>query len=185
MSQNWYAVYTGPKKEGAAVRFLNKKGIENFCPLNYFALPNQKGRKAFCQPLFSSLVFIHCTGNEVLSVVRNIPGASNLVYWKSEPAVISNREIEAVKNITARYMEISCEKAPVRMGEEVSVIDGPVYNYNENSVSVKYQQVKITLPSLGFVLTAGKQRTFESQVIHQPFSQFSFLPRRLTALFAN
>lgn len=183
MSRKWYAVYTKAQREKKVSSILAKKGIESYCPLNYIAGENTGNKRGIFEPLFTSFVFVNISDPEIITV-KNIAGVVNLVYWKSKPAVISDAEIDAVKQITSGYMNIKLERAAVGSAEGVLIVDEPVFSYNENSVRVKYHTLKVVLPSLGYMLIAEKEWVHQG-VIQPQFEQFSLLPKRLAALFTN
>lgn len=185
MSSNWYAVYTMPQRERKVSTNLTKKGIENYCPVNYIERQKANIRRGAFEPLFSCYVFVHISEAEIASV-RNVPGVINLIYWKSKPAIISNEEISTLKQLTSAYMNIKLEKSVVNMEDTVHFLDEPVISYKENSVLVKYQRLKVILPSLGYTIIAERERGVATQeVIEAEFNQFALLPRKLSALFTN
>lgn len=183
MLRKWYAVYTKSRREKKVTSILTKRGIESYCPVNYILGENSINKKGIFEPLFSSFVFVNISDPEI-ATVKNIPGVINLVYWKSNPAIISNAEIDAVKQITTGYMNIKLERAAIGSAEGVLIVDEPVFSYNENSVRVKYHTLKVVLPSLGYMLIAEKERV-RQDVIEPVFEQFSLLPKRLASLFTN
>lgn len=183
MLRNWYAVYTKSHREKKVSSILTKKGIESYCPINYILGGNGANKKGIFEPLFASFVFVNISNPEI-GAVKNIPGVINLIYWKSKPAVISDAEIDAVKQITSGYMNIKLERAAVGSAEGVLIVDEPVYSYNENSVRVKYHTLKVVLPSLGYMLVAEKEWVRQDVIEPSP-EQFSLLPKRLAALFTN
>lgn len=184
MLRKWYAVYTKPQREKKVSTILAKKGIESYCPLNYIAGESPANKKGGLEPLFPSFVFVNISDPQ-MAAVKDVPGVINLIYWKSKPAVISEAEIDAVKQITSGYMNIKLERAAIGTAEGVLIVDEPVYSYNESSVRVKYHTLKVVLPSLGYMLIAEKEWVHQQGVIQPQFEQFSLLPKRLAALFTN
>ena len=183
MLRNWYAVYTKPRRERKVSSILTKKGIENFCPVNYISRQNPGNRKAAYEPLFNSYIFIKVSEAE-LSSVRSIPYIVNFLYWKSKPVVVSVNEVDVLKQLTSNYMNMKLEKIPVKMGNDMRIIDEPVFTYSENTISIKYTTLTIELPSLGYTLTAERRKDME-QIPQPEFNQFLLLPKRLSALFIN
>jgi transcription antitermination factor NusG len=181
MLRNWYAVYTMPNREKKVSALLSKKGIECYFPLNYVVRQKSGSKRVSYEPLFSTYVFVHVSEAEI-SQVKDTPGVMNLVYWKSKPAVISDMEIDAVKHVTEGYMNIRLEKSAVESGGAVQLLDEPIFSYNENSVRVKYKQLKINLPSLGITMVAEREKQ-KKALIQSEASQFVLLPRRFTAMF--
>lgn len=181
MTLNWYAVYTEPQKEKKVSLLLNKKGIENYCPVSCSFETNN--RRPVFEALFNSYVFVYLSEASLPSL-RMIPGIINVIFWKSKPAIINKEEIDIVRQITTHYTNIRLEKSFVDVNNAVSIIDEAQIAYNENTVSVKYKTVKINLPSLGFTLIADRMKKKEEAVGQQP-GLFSTFPQKLNALFFN
>ena len=183
MTYNWYAVYTKSNKERKVSSLLAKKGIESFCPI--ISSPDNKstGRKPVFQALFNSYVFVYVTEAEV-AALKLISGVINLVYWKAKPAIIKKEEIDILKQLTTNYSTIRLEKTAVDTTAEVKVIDEPQIAYKENSISVKYNKVKVNLPSLGFTMIAERIKKKE-EVASQERSLFASFPQKINALFFN
>ncbi len=183
MFRNWYAVYTKPQKERKVIAVLNKKKIENFCPLVSVKEGRGEYTKLSQQPLFNAVVFVHVTEAEIRSLLT-ISWVATLAYWKSKPAIISDSEIDIVRKVTETYSDIKLEKTSVEAGGKASIIDGPVMEFNEKTVSVKYKSVKANLPSLGFIIIAeGLRHT--SRSVYRQQGLFTSFPKRLNAFFFN
>lgn len=183
MVRNWYAVYTKPQKERKVIAALNKKKIENFCPWVFVKEGRGEYAKLSEQPLFSKIVFVHVTEEEIKSLLT-ISWVSTIAYWRSKPAVISDSEIDMVRKVTETYSEIKLEKTCVEAGGKASIIDGPVMEFNEKTVSVKYKSVKANLPSLGFMITAEGVRQ-KSRMAYQQQGLFTSFPKKINAFFFN
>lgn len=183
MNRNWYAVYTKPLKEKKLVTLLNKKGIENFCPVVLAKEGRGEYKRTAEQPLFGPVVFININESEIRSVLI-MPGVVTIAYWKSKPAIISNSEIDIVKRVTETYADIKLEKTAVETGCEARILDAPAVEYNENTVSVKYKRVKASLPSLGFIITAERVKQ-KNEIIYPQAGLFTSFPKRINAFFFN
>lgn len=183
MKHNWYAVYTRPQREKKVASILTKKGIETYLPLNNLIGLNANNKKTCKEALFSSYIFVYITESEMQSV-RNISGMVNFLYWKSKPAIIKVEEIEAVKQLTSAYHNIKLEKSAVNMFDTVRIIDEPVISFKENSASVKFQTLKIVLPSLGYTMIAERDNVTE-EILHNELAQAGFFPKRLNSFFSN
>ena len=183
MTRNWYAVYTRPHKEKKVTYLLNKRGIESFCPVIAASVKRGGDKKQAERPLFSSVVFVHILETEIKSLVST-PWVVTIAYWKSGPAVISDSEIDIVKKVTDIYADIKLEKTFVEMGGMARVIDSPSMEYNENTISVKYKSVKVSLPSLGFTIT-GERIKQKNEIIYPDAGMFTSFPKRINAFFFN
>ncbi len=187
MSRNWYAVYTQPQKEKKVALALLKKGIENFCPIVKTNSARVNIKKDFYQPLFNCYVFVFVHENEV-ELLKKFPGIVNVIYWKSKPAIINEMEIDILKQLTANYSCIKLEKTMVDMNGSVRLIGEPAVAYKENSVSLKYQSLKINLPTLGYNMIAERTKPLEEFIFQESKTQDNFLdffPKKLNSLFFN
>lgn len=183
MNRNWFAVYTKPERAKKVASILNRKGIKNYLPENNIIGVNAKNKKASKEPLFCSYLFVYINECEI-SLLQGISGIVNMVYWLAKPVVISNGEIEAIKQLTSFYHNIRLEKTPVNMNDSVRIIDEPVISFKENSASIKFQTLKIVLPSLGYVMIAERDKVNEL-VLKQDTVQVGSFPGKLTAFFSN
>jgi transcription antitermination factor NusG len=174
MTRNWYAVYTRPLKERRVAVLLNKKGIECFCPLVMVREGRGEYKRQAELPLFGTVVFAHAAPNEVASILST-SYVVTLAYWKSSPAVISEAEIDIVKRVTDTYADIRLEKSNVEMGGKAQIIEGP---------SVKYKNIKVNLPSLGFTMVAENAKQ-KKESAYQPQGLFTSFPRRINSFLFN
>jgi len=187
MTRNWYAVYTQPQKEKKVALALLKKGIENFCPIIKTNNAKLNIKKDYYQPLFNCYVFVFVQDNEV-ELLKKVPGILNVIYWKSKPAIINEMEIDILKQLTANYSCIKLEKTIVDMNGSVRLIGEPAVAYKENSVSLKYQSLKINLPTLGYNMIAERTKPLEEFIFQESKTQDNFLdffPKKFNSLFFN
>lgn len=183
MTRNWFAVYTKPDRAKKVASVLSRKGIKNYLPENNIVANIANNKKACKEPLFCSYVFVYMSECEI-SLLQDISGIINIMYWLAKPAVISNEEIEAIKQLTSFYHNIKLEKTMVNMNDSVRIIDEPVISFKEKSASIKFHTLKIVLPSLGVVMIAERDQVNEL-VLKQDLVQADSFPRKLTAFFSN
>ncbi|MEO6732104.1 MAG: UpxY family transcription antiterminator [Ferruginibacter sp.] len=183
MIRNWYAVYTRPQREKKVASILTKKGIKNYFPLNNIVGVNANNKKSCKEALFASCVFVYISETEIASV-KDIPGMVNFLYWMNKPAVISLEELEAVKQLTLVYNNIKLEKTAVNVKDTVRIIDEPIISFKENSASVRFQTLKIVLPSLGYTMIAERNKVNE-ELVHHELAQTVFFPKKLNTFFSN
>ncbi len=153
MQKNWYVIYTKPKCEKKVAGLLTKRKIENFCPLNCRQIKSSRRSKLLHEPLFDSYVFAHINENDIDRLKQLYPIIS-LVYWKGRPAIISDDEIQVIKEFTSDYHDIKLVRNQVNMNDVAGIIDGPSYSVNGKLLVVKNKSVKVNLPSLGFIMIA-------------------------------
>jgi transcription antitermination factor NusG len=155
MNKNWYVVYTKSQCEKKVAALLTKRKIENFCPLNKIVSYKGNKKRMALEPLFPSFVFVYSTEHQ-LSLVRQIGCVVNFVYWKANPAVISQAEIEGMHHFTSHQLNIKLEKSAVGANGTARLISDSHIDYNNanNMISIKNSVIKLLLPSLGYILMA-------------------------------
>ena len=172
MQKNWYLVYTKPKCEKKVTALLTKRKIENFCPQNQKQIKHLRKSKLVNEPLFNSYVFV-CIEKENLPPIKNIENVLNVVFWKGVPAIISEDEIDIIKNFVTDHKDIRIEKSRVNTEDFAKVVDPPSYTIDGNILTLKNTSVKVNLPSLGYILIAeiereeavlGRQSTFSKEL---------------------
>lgn len=183
MIRNWYAVYTRPSREKKVASILTKRGVKNYFPLNNIISQNANNKKSAKEALFSSIVFVYIAESEIDSVMTTA-GTVNFLHWMAKPAIIRREEIEAVRQISSVYQNIKLEKSAVNINDTVRIIDEPVISFKENSASVKFQTLKIVLPSLGFTMIAERDKVNEA-IVQEESTQSVFFPKRLNSFFSN
>jgi transcription antitermination factor NusG len=168
----WYVVYTRPNWEKKVADLLEKKGIEQYCPLNKLQKQWHDRKKTVWEPLFKSYVFVR-TDELSQSRVRAIPGIVNFVYWLQKPAVVKNEEIEAIRDFLLEHKTVQLEKADVNVNDMVKVVSGPLIHREGKIVQVNNNAVKIALPSIGYALIAQVSRNnIEVVTPHTTFDGF-------------
>ncbi len=154
MNRNWYAVYTKPQSETKVVTLLSKKRIENFCPHKRMLIGSGAKRRMVYQPLFPSFVFVNITELQMFEV-RKTPDVINFVYWLGKPAVIKTEDVENIAWFNGEYYNIHVEKSHVNASGMVKITNEPcLVQSNIDVLSVKTNKVKLTLPSLGYIIYA-------------------------------
>lgn len=162
MEKQWYMVYTRKEDEKKVFAILKRKKIESYCPLTQTEVNYFRKKKLLTIPLFTSYIFAKLD-EKSFTRVRKIRGVINIVYWKNEPAVIQDEEIEILKEFVRNYKKISLEKSPVEPGT-IKYTNYPVYEMGSNSVLIRANVLKVRLPSIGFTLVAEVERSGELKV---------------------
>jgi transcription antitermination factor NusG len=151
--KKWYVVYTKPRWEKKVHRLLNDKGLENYCPLNKVRKKWSDRMKIVEEPLFKSYVFIRVTEEEQLKV-RMVNGVLNFVYWLSKPAVVKEKEIEAIKKFLNEYENVQVMPLTLQPDMKVRIQQGAFMDQEATVIKVQNNQVQIVIESIGYSLTA-------------------------------
>jgi transcription termination/antitermination protein NusG len=153
ITANWYALYTRPRWEKKVVTLLTKKGVETYCPFNKAIKQWSDRKKLVEEPLFKSYVFVRIAETDHLTV-KSADGVINIVHWLGKPAIIPDGEIEIIKRFLYDFRDIKLEKTEVNVDDKVRILNGPMMMMEGNVVEIKYNTVKVILPSLGYTMIA-------------------------------
>lgn len=158
MSKKWLAIYTRPKWEKKVNQLLIEKGVESYCPLNRVRRKWSDRIKIVDEPLFKSYVFVK-VDEEERSNVRLTNGAVNFVYWNGKPAVIKEREINAIRRFLNEYENVEVRPINIKLNQRVLITKGPFMDKEATVLDIKRKVAKVAIESLGYTLVAYIERS--------------------------
>ncbi len=158
LSRKWLAVYTRPRWEKKVNRLLTEKGLESYCPLNKVRRKWSDRMKVVEEPLFKSYVFVKVDNNDRIAV-RMTNGAINFVYWDGKPAVIKEKEINAIKRFLNEYENVEANPVDLKVNQRVRITNGTLMDKEGKVLDVRHKTVKVAIESLGYILVAYIERT--------------------------
>jgi transcription antitermination factor NusG len=154
----WLAVYTKPRWEKKVNKLLQEKGVESYCPLNKIRRKWSDRIKTVEEPLFKSYVFVKV--NELdRTAVRMTNGVINFVYWDGKPAVIKEKEINAIKRFLDEYENVEVRPMDLKVNQRVLVTGGPLMDQEGKIIALRSKIAKVAIDSLGYILIAHIDRT--------------------------
>jgi transcription antitermination factor NusG len=154
----WLAVYTKPRWEKKVHQLLQEKGVESYCPLNKVKRKWSDRIKTVEEPLFKSYVFVKVKDPDRTNV-RMTSGVINFVYWNGKPALIREKEINAIKRFLNEYENVTIQKMDLKMNQRVLVTGGLLMDQQGKVVGLKNKTAKVAIDSLGYILIAHIDRT--------------------------
>lgn len=110
------------------------------------------------EPLFKSYVFVKVK-DEDRTIVRMTPGVINFVYWDGKPALIKEKEINAIKQFLNEFENVEVKPLNLEMNQRVKITTGPLMDQEGQVVGFNRKTVKVAIDSLGYVLVAHIDRT--------------------------
>jgi transcription antitermination factor NusG len=120
----WYAIYTCARHEKYVAKQLEERSIDHFLPLYRSWHAWKDRRKQVELALFPSYVFVHISMQTRLRVLQ-LEGVVHLVTFNGQPAVLPEREIDALRN--GLEQRIYAEPHPyLTVGRKVRVRRGPL-----------------------------------------------------------
>jgi transcription antitermination factor NusG len=150
-SQQWYAVYTLANHEKRVTEQFRERSVEHFLPL-YEAVRSWKDRRVKLQlPLFPGYVFVRLALRDRLQVLQ-VPSVVRLVGFNGHPAVLPDKEIEALR--TSAAMRFSAEPHPyLTVGRRVRIKSGPLTGVE--GILVRRKSIFRVVLSLDFILRSA------------------------------
>lgn len=158
MSKKWLAVYTRPRWEKKVNQLLGEKGFESYCPLNKVKRKWSDRIKVVEEPLFKSYVFVKVSEAD-RTEVRMTSGAINFVYWNGKPAVIKEKEINAIRRFLNEHEYVEARPMDVKLNQRVRIINGSLMDQEGKVLELRHKTAKIAIDSLGYILVAYIDRT--------------------------
>lgn len=158
MSKKWLAIYTRPRWEKKVNQLLTEKGFESYCPLNKVKRKWSDRIKVVEEPLFKSYVFVKVSEDD-RTEVRMTTGAINFVYWNGKPAVIKEKEINAIRRFLNEHENVEARPMDVKLNQRVRIIKGSLMDKEGKVLELRHKTAKIAIDSLGYILVAYIDRT--------------------------
>lgn len=152
--EKWYVLYTSPKAEKQVALRLDERGTEYYLPLHLSPRKWSDRIKMVEVPLFPSYIFIKTLRADLYDLVR-VPGISRVLYFQSEPATLTEKEILLIK----QFLEIARGKAcSYEIDEEVKIAIGPLAGSVGKIKTVKGKYVVLTMTKLGLSVRVEKDK---------------------------
>ncbi|MBI5370467.1 MAG: UpxY family transcription antiterminator [Sphingobacteriales bacterium] len=158
LTKKWLAIYTRPRWEKKVNQLLAEKGFESYCPLNKVKRKWSDRIKIVEEPLFKSYVFVKLSEKD-RTEVRMTSGAINFVYWNGKPAVIKEKEINAIKRFLDEYEYVEAHPVDIKVNERVMITNGTFMGQEGKVLELRHKVAKVAIDSLGYILIAHFERT--------------------------
>jgi transcription antitermination factor NusG len=158
VSRKWLALYSRPRWEKKVAQLLTEKGLESYCPVNKVRRKWSDRVKLVEEPLFKSYVFVRVTDDD-RTAVRMTPGVINFVYWNGKPALIKEKEINAIKQFLNDYENVEVKPIILELNQRVKITKGPLMDQEGQVLELQRKTVKVAIDSLGYLLIAHIDRT--------------------------
>jgi len=153
---NWYVVYTKPKWEKKVAERLNEVGITAYCPSIIKERQWSDRKKKVEVPLFNSYIFVQVDERD-RNAIFEIPGAIRYLFWLGKPAVVKEKEIQAIQNWLSvpDTFEVMVDKW--QKGDRIVLESGPFLAQSAIVQEVKQNHYILVLESLGCILKVEKK----------------------------
>jgi len=158
VTRKWLALYSRPRWEKKVAQLLTEKGLESYCPVNKVRRKWSDRVKVVEEPLFKSYVFVQVADGDK-TAVRMTAGVINCVYSNGKPALIKDKEINAIKQFLNDYENVEVKPIELELNQRVKVTKGPLMDQEGQVLELQRKTVKVAIDSLGYLLIAHIERT--------------------------
>ena len=104
-------------------------------------------------------MFLCRVNDEDRTAVRMTPGVINFVYWDGKPALIKEKEINAIKRFLNDYENVEVKPIKLELNQRVKITKGPLMDQEGQVLELQRKIVKVAIDSLGYLLIAYIDRT--------------------------
>jgi transcriptional antiterminator RfaH len=148
LQREWNVIYTAPRSEKIAYDRLIEEKIVAYLPL-FTTVRKWKDRKKKVElPLFNSYVFVYVNSKERYQASQ-IPGVVRFIHFQGQPAVVRQKEINAIKRFLNKTEGMSIK---VEKGDLVEIAAGPfegvygkVLRVGKDKIVLQIEQLKLSL----------------------------------------
>jgi len=161
-TKKWYIAYTRPGQERKVTEGFSRKKIECYCPLNNTIHQPFYKKKTVPEVLFCSYCFVRICEAQIPELTR-ISGVINLVFWRNQPFIVPDEEINIIREFLHDHGTVAIEKIGIdeNAGFPTSVLVGN----KDTGIFIRNNIATAILSSLGYVMTAeAKPSTIEMPV---------------------
>lgn len=123
-SKKWFVLQTKPRNEKIVIHQIEQKKIEVYSPFIEKIRIWSDRKKKVQTPMFSGYVFIHGNEEERKRAISETIGALRYIYFQKRPAVVSDREIEMIKEALLMPEKVSIEEKKIKKGDQILVTHG-------------------------------------------------------------
>ncbi len=135
---------------------LSKKNIETYCPTKGSNTPsNWWSIKKSGEPVFTSRIFVKVTEQKIAEV-KKCSGVINILYWREQPAVINENEIDSIRYFLSQNESFSIQKTSIQYNQTTT---GNVITMKNYTAAGLRNSSKVDIPTLGVRLCATSANT--------------------------
>lgn len=145
-------MYTNSRAEKKVFEQLAVIGVEAYLPVKK-ELRQWSDRKKWVEtPVINSYIFVKVAPGS-MKELYHVRGVVAYVNDKGKPAIIPEREMEAMRRTVDGQLEYSLEQQTIRKGETIRMKTGPLIGVEGEIVEIKGQsKLCIRVSHVGFML---------------------------------
>ncbi len=121
----WRVIYTKSRQEKKVAEYLKEKGITNYLPTIKTLKQWSDRKKMVEEVLFKSYVFVNLSEKEYYDALTH-PGAVKYVSFEGKAVVVSDSQMEIIKNTIENKLEFDISSEHFAKGSNVKITSGPL-----------------------------------------------------------
>ncbi|MGR3812129.1 transcription termination/antitermination protein NusG [Jiulongibacter sp. NS-SX5] len=145
----WYVLYTKSRQEKKVEEQLLELGLDVYCPKLKKVKQWSDRKKIVEEPLFRSYVFINIEEKERHLAFKAF-GVVKYLYWLERPAIVKDKEIEAIRNLLGEFEYSEIEVEQFEREDRILIKSGPltdkegiVKKVDDNSIEVLIEALQM------------------------------------------
>ena len=146
----WFVLKTKPNSEKKVATLLQDMQMEAYCPVKTEIRQWSDRKKKVKVPLLPSMILVNCEDSERPGVF-SVPNARQYLYWLGKPAVVTEKEVEALRSFESEDYK-RCDLVAIEPGKAV---DLSTIGMKQQKGVVKYvsgDQCWVVLDNLGYLV---------------------------------
>lgn len=155
----WYVLYTTARAEKHVELKLQAEGVETYLPLHKCPRKWSDRVKMVEMPLFSSYIFVYTTDEKLRTLIR-VNGVARIVYYNGKPAVMRQKEIEAIREFVQKAAERECEFG---LSEEVMVACGPLKDISGKIKKIGRKYLILHIEQMGITVCVKQNQVIRKE----------------------
>lgn len=164
--EKWYALVTRPKAEKKVYERLLSSGEQVYLPLLTSIKQWSDRKKKVELPMIPSYVFVKTKESELNHLLSDI-GVVRVFKYLKKPAVIQEKEIDALKILTSDSEKVSIvDCKSFCKGEKIEIIKGPFKGLQAEYVQFQGKhRIIIKTVALGVVMEVNIPMSFVEKMV--------------------
>ncbi len=145
----WYACYTKPRAEKAALQRLREAEIESYLPLQRTRKKWSDRMKWVDEPLLKSYIFVKVNSENFMKVMK-IEGLLHFITFENRAVPIPESQINAIRLLLGQGMELEVVSGKIEAGQAIEVQAGPLIGLRGELVEYRgSRKVLVRLGEIG------------------------------------
>lgn len=178
-NNQWHIIYVREKWEKKTTTFLQKKGIEFFCPVLKPEHNLHHSKSSSGEAVLAGYIFVKLNTEE-LNNLKATPGVLNIIYWLDKPVSIRDEDMSALQRFFNNHSVLKTEQIKVNFEAHTTVTNILRDNRSSNPDEIVTYTSILKFPAIGYAFIAE-----ETKVDIQTYSQPEIKKKAMVKILAG